>query len=46
MSGDGHHVHNVFEPPFSKAVVGGLVWGGVLFGVGVIVASWKHQNKK
>lgn len=34
------------KPPFNKVFVGALVWGGVGFGVGAIVYSWKFQNKK
>lgn len=41
MGGGGHHPHYVFEPPFNKAFVAGLVWGGVGIGAGLIVYSWK-----
>jgi glycerol dehydrogenase-like iron-containing ADH family enzyme len=48
MGGGGgeHHVHNTFEPPFSKPVVFGIVWGGFLVGWGAIWMSMIHQNKK
>ncbi|GAB5031864.1 Hypothetical protein NocV09_00701270 [Nannochloropsis oceanica] len=47
MGGDGgHHPHLVFEAPFNKVFVGALVGGGVTVGAGLIIASWKFQNKK
>ncbi|EKU21088.1 hypothetical protein NGA_0074500 [Nannochloropsis gaditana CCMP526] len=47
MGGDGgHHPHYVFEPPFNKTFVAVLVGGGVTLGTGLVVASWKFQNKK
>ncbi len=46
MGGDGHHPHNVFEPPFKKSTIALIVWGGVAAGAGIIVFSWKFQNAK
>ena len=41
------HTHtHTHTQPFNKVFVAGLVWGGVGIGAGLIVYSWKFQNKK
>mmetsp|Transcript_5067 Transcript_5067/g.4564 ORF Transcript_5067/g.4564 Transcript_5067/m.4564 type:complete len:90 (+) Transcript_5067:92-361(+) len=41
-----HHEHLLFEGPFSKRVVGGLIASGFVVGSGLIVFACYFQNLK
>mmetsp|Transcript_29535 Transcript_29535/g.42245 ORF Transcript_29535/g.42245 Transcript_29535/m.42245 type:complete len:82 (-) Transcript_29535:1478-1723(-) len=44
--GEGHHPHNVFEPPYSPVFLGGMALLIVGGGSGAMIFGFAHQQYK